>query len=72
VATDVVGNRDVIRHGVTGYVGGNGDELLAHVRALMADAPLRRRIGGQARAESLTRFSIERVVDDLERLYGVA
>ena len=72
VATDVVGNRDVVEHGVTGYVGTRPDELAMHVRRLVADAALRRRLGTNARDHALARFNLTRVVDDFERLYASA
>ena len=72
VATDVVGNRDVVEHGVTGYLGASPAELATHVRGLIADPLLRRRLGTNARDHALARFNLTRVVDDFERLYASA
>ena len=72
VATDVVGNRDVIKSGATGYLGHDVDTLAAALSTLIADRALRERMGTRARAEALPRFNVQRLGDDLERLYAGA
>ena len=72
VATDVVGNRDVVVPGVTGYLGHDLETLAAPLRALIDDRALRERMGARAREEALPRFNLKRLGDDLERLYAAA
>ncbi|MEP7274843.1 MAG: glycosyltransferase, partial [Betaproteobacteria bacterium] len=70
IARDAVGNRDIIRHGETGFLGKDFDELAALLDRLIDDAPLRRRLGERAREIGLVRFGLPRVVDEYERLYA--
>jgi glycosyltransferase involved in cell wall biosynthesis len=70
VANDAVGNRDVVRHGVTGYVTRGADEMARYVRMLVSDPGLRTSIGERARAEAVRRFRLERLVADFERVYA--
>jgi glycosyltransferase involved in cell wall biosynthesis len=71
VSTDVGGVRDVIETERTGRLARPGDAaaLADHVTALLADADLRRRIGEAGRASVLARYGIDRLVDDVDRLY---
>jgi glycosyltransferase involved in cell wall biosynthesis len=71
VSTDVGGIRDVITSDELGLVAAFGDArgLARHVDALLADPSRRRRMGDRARASVVARFSLERLVDDVERLY---
>jgi glycosyltransferase involved in cell wall biosynthesis len=69
VVTDVVGNRDVVAHGQTGFIGRNQDELANAIERLVADRSLRRRIGAQARINALERFDVERFVSSWRSLY---
>jgi glycosyltransferase involved in cell wall biosynthesis len=75
-ATPVVANRvggvpDVVRDGVDGYLVAAGDvEGAAGKLALLArDARLRKKLGESGRARVLTRYSVRRLVDDVDRLY---
>jgi len=72
VATDVVGNRDVILPGITGYLGHDLETMAAPIARLLHDRDLRARMGARARAEALPRFNLDRLGDDLERLYAAA
>jgi glycosyltransferase involved in cell wall biosynthesis len=49
VATDIVGHRSSVVHGVTGLVAATKDELVAALVRLLTDADLRRRLGHNAR-----------------------
>ncbi len=69
VVTDVVGNRDVVHHGITGFVAKNEIELIAYIRRLMVDSDLRRQMGRQARLQALQRFSLDRLQRELLQLY---
>ncbi len=72
VATDVVGNRDVIREGETGFVRADAAGLSEVLAQLIADPALRLRMGARARELAVKRFDLERMVDDYERLYATA
>jgi glycosyltransferase involved in cell wall biosynthesis len=71
VATRVGGVPDVVRDGVDGYLVSPGDvEGAAGKLALLAkDARLRKKLGESGRARVLTRYSVARLVDDVDRLY---
>jgi glycosyltransferase involved in cell wall biosynthesis len=71
VATRVGGVEDVVQEGVTGSLVRPGDtHALAERLALLArDADLRRRMGEAGRVMVLERYAVERLVDDVDRLY---
>lgn len=70
VASDVVGNRDVVRHGITGFISRDANEMGNQLARLIDDSRLRDEMGERARTESLARFRLERLVDDFERVYA--
>jgi glycosyltransferase involved in cell wall biosynthesis len=72
VATDIVGNRDVIREGETGFLRRDAAGLDEALGALIADRDLRERMGARARECALPRFDLARMVDEWERLYAGA
>ena len=71
VATRVGGVPDVVRDGVDGFLVESGDASTAAERLadLAADAALRTRLGTSGRARVLERYSVARLVDDVDRLY---
>jgi glycosyltransferase involved in cell wall biosynthesis len=69
VATDVVGNRDVVVHGETGFLCRSTDEMAEALARLVHEPALRRRLGANARERALPRFNLDRLVDELEALY---
>jgi glycosyltransferase involved in cell wall biosynthesis len=75
-ATPVVANRvggvpDVVRDGLDGYLVSAGDieGAAAKLAALAGDEALRRKLGESGRARVLERYSVARLVDDVDRLY---
>ncbi|MFT4068078.1 glycosyltransferase [Paraburkholderia sp.] len=56
VASRIVGNRDVIVHGVTGFLANDDAELEHYTRRLIDDADLRARMGAAASAHARARF----------------
>lgn len=68
VATAVGGVPDVVRHGQTGWLVSNGDpaRLAECVKEALYDP---NRVAARARVEVLGRFSKERLVADIEKLY---
>ena len=69
VVSNVVGCRDVVQDGVTGFVCDTDEELFARTRQLIEDASLRKRMGINAARMARTRFSVARMNDDLLQLY---
>ncbi|MBN3730516.1 MULTISPECIES: glycosyltransferase [unclassified Burkholderia] len=72
VASRIVGNRDIVEHGVTGFLVDNDDELLHYTELLLQDAALRRRMGEAARARTFLRFGAARFVRGFDALYDAA
>ena len=71
VATRVGGVPDVIRDGIDGFLVGPGavDELADRLAQLARDPELRERLGRDGRANVLPRYSVERLLDDVDRFY---
>lgn len=71
VTTDVGGNRELVEHGETGFLvpagspGALADAILAYLR----QPDRAREMGQRARETVLTRFSLERMVQDYQTLY---
>jgi glycosyltransferase involved in cell wall biosynthesis len=72
VATDAGGTRTVVADGETGLVAPVGDVegLAERLRLLRDDPALRARLGDEGRVRMRARFSVERMVDDVERVYA--
>jgi glycosyltransferase involved in cell wall biosynthesis len=71
VASRVGGVPDVVRDGQDGFLVESGDvEALAdRLAELAADAELRRRMGDAGRERVLGRYAVDRLIDDVDRLY---
>jgi glycosyltransferase involved in cell wall biosynthesis len=71
VATRVGGVPDVVREGEDGFLveAGATEELAQRLAQLARDPGLRKRMGEQGRARVLPRYAVERLVDDVDRLY---
>ena len=71
VANRVGGVPDVVRDGVDGFLVEAGDVEGAADRlaTLAGDATLRARLGETGRERVLRRYSVSRLVDDVDRLY---
>jgi glycosyltransferase involved in cell wall biosynthesis len=71
VATRVGGLPDVVREGEDGFLVAPGavDELADRLERLAADEELRRRMGEAGRERVLPRYSVERLIDDVDALY---
>ena len=71
VATRVGGVPDVVRDGEDGFLvepGAVGD-VADRLADLARDPELRERLGAAGRARVLPRYAVERLVDDIDRLY---
>ncbi len=71
VATRVGGVPDVVREGIDGFLvdPGDVDAMAERLARLAADPSLRRRMGEAGRASVRERYSVERLLDDVDRLY---
>jgi len=71
VANRVGGVPDVVRDGVDGFLVEPGDteSAAARLAELAADAGLRQTMGDAGRARVSARYSVPRLVDDVDRLY---
>ncbi|MBA3402177.1 MAG: glycosyltransferase family 4 protein [Actinobacteria bacterium] len=71
VANRVGGVPDVVRDEVDGFLvePGDTDAATARLAELAADPLLRARLGESGRSRVLERYSVERLVDDVDRLY---
>ena len=71
VATRVGGVPDVVRDGQDGFLveTGDTDALAERLTRLARDPELRERMGSEGRTRVLPRYAVERLVDDVDRLY---
>jgi glycosyltransferase involved in cell wall biosynthesis len=71
VATRVGGVPDVVRDGQDGFLVEPGavDDLAERLARLARDADLRRKMGDAGRERVLPRYSVDRLVDDVDTLY---
>ncbi|MFN2564895.1 MAG: glycosyltransferase family 4 protein [Gemmatimonadaceae bacterium] len=74
VASRTGGIPEVVTHGGEGFLAPPGDEraLAACLRELLTQPDLRQRLGEAARRGATERLSVERMVDEYERLYAAA
>jgi glycosyltransferase involved in cell wall biosynthesis len=71
VVTNVVGNRDAVRQGITGFVSDNADAMLIGTRRLVQDEALRARFSRAARTDARERFGSGSFRSRLLGLYGL-
>jgi glycosyltransferase involved in cell wall biosynthesis len=71
VATRVGGVPDVVREGEDGFLveAGATDELADRLARLARDPELRQRMGNAGRSRVVPRYAVDRLVDDVDRLY---
>ena len=71
VATRVGGVPDVVRDGEDGFLvdAGATDDLAERLSRLAADPALRERLGAAGRARVVPRYAVDRLVEDVDRLY---
>lgn len=69
IVFDVVGCRDVVRNGKTGFVCATMDDVVEKLRRLIKNDTLRMEMGQEARTMSLTRFSAKRMQNEMLDVY---
>jgi len=69
VATDVIGNRDAVQAGETGFLANDAEALAGHVVRLIDDAALRASIGAAGRARVEEQFALPLLIERFTRLY---
>jgi len=71
VATHVGGTSDVITDGIDGFLvePGDVDALAARLAELASDPERRARMGEAGRSRVLGRYAVDRLIDDVDRLY---
>lgn len=70
VVSDVVGNRDVVIHGETGFVCKTDSEMIDKTRLLIKNVVLRRQMGLAACDMAKERFSVARMHSEMMKIYG--
>ncbi|HHX50779.1 MAG TPA: glycosyltransferase family 4 protein, partial [Clostridia bacterium] len=69
VVTDVVGNRDAVAHGETGFITSSVEEMIYYIDLLAQDPELRLSMGQRARQVALKRFDLGRLKAEIDHLY---
>jgi glycosyltransferase involved in cell wall biosynthesis len=69
VSTNVGGVRSVVLDGETGFLADEPADLAARIRSLLDDGERAARMAARGREHVLATFGVERLVDDLDRLY---
>lgn len=73
VVTDILGNRDIVIDGETGFICHSEDAMVARLTRLIADPHTRVALGQRSRELAMNRFSVDRMLDELLAAYsGVA
>lgn len=70
VVSNVVGNRDVVIDGETGFVCDSDEAMLQKTRLLIENADLRQKMGQAAREMAAQRFSVERMHREMMSVYN--
>lgn len=71
VATNVVGNRDLVKNGENGWLANDRDDFLARLVPLIESRAERQRLGAQAREFAQARYSLDTMMESLDRVYGL-
>jgi len=69
VATNVDGNKDVVVHDKTGFLGSNEDEIVDYILKLIFDINLRKILGKSGRRLLIEKFNLIQNIKVLETLY---
>lgn len=69
VATNVDGNKDVVKHGITGYLSNDEKELENYLNILLTNSDLKVTLGQNGRTLLAEKFNIEKNIRVLEKSY---
>lgn len=69
VATNIMGNRDAVIHGVTGFLCNDENDLVSAVKLLLDDPVLRCRMGRRSASRASEEFSIQTFIRRWDELY---
>ncbi len=72
VVPDIVGCRDIVRDGETGFICGSESQMLTCLRRLIENDDLRQTMGLAARKLALSRFSVQRMHREMMQAYGLS
>ena len=70
VATDIIGNRDVVQSGYNGFLASDVAELAKSIVVLADNPELCRKLGANARTTALAKFDLPRMVASYSELYS--
>jgi len=70
VASDIPGNRELVRNGENGFLAADEAGLLRHTLALAKDPELRARLGAAGRALVAGEYTRERMLREMSELYS--
>jgi glycosyltransferase involved in cell wall biosynthesis len=69
IASDNTGNRDLVKHGETGYIYKNEDDFVRYAMELVNDPDLRKRMGLKAKAFVGEHHSPQKEIESLLKIY---
>ena len=69
LVNDVIGNRDVIRSGINGYVCKDAKEFVAAIRGVLDDPAKTREITAQARKDILEKYNTRVMAERYRKIY---
>ncbi|SMC28699.1 Glycosyltransferase involved in cell wall bisynthesis [Andreprevotia lacus DSM 23236] len=72
VATNVVGNRDLVRDGENGYLARDAADFVQRLQPLIAAREARRQLGAQARNFARAHYGLDTMMSKLYAAYGIA
>lgn len=69
IVSNVIGNKDVIKHYESGFIANNKSEFIKYINILLEDSDLKEKICKCAKKQIVEEFCIERMVDEYKKLY---
>ncbi|AZN36967.1 glycosyltransferase [Iodobacter ciconiae] len=71
LATNVVGNKDLVIDGENGYLCENSSDFVKHLHTLIEDRNARQRLGAQAKRFAEANYSLDKMMASLYKAYGL-
>ena len=69
VCTNIIGNKDVVLHGITGYLANTEEEFVKYILELVKDKNLRKVLGLKGRKRIEENFEMRNLSTNLKKLY---